>query len=146
MKKLLRGLLVVFVLLAAIGALSSAWASLNDEEVLDLQGRAATLMVSVGAGESMDTGISLGENLKPGDSGSVPITIINEGTIDGVVCAQVQGEIPYYLSVNLENICGDVLGAGEQTTIMLNWTVLDVDMGTGGQTFDLSVRVSIEQP
>ncbi len=144
--KLLRGLLVVFVLLAAIGALSSAWASLNDEEVLDLQGRAATLMVGVGAGESMDTGISLGENLKPGDSGSIPITIANEGTIDGVVCAQVQGEIPYYLSVNLENICGSVLGAGEETTITLYWTVLDVDMGTGGQTFDLSIHVSIEQP
>jgi hypothetical protein len=144
--KFLRTFLVVFLLLAAIGAVSSAWASLHDEETIGVSGQAATLKVSVGAGSEMETGFTLGDDLKPGDCGSAPITIVNEGSIDGEVCAEVVGEVPSYLSLQLDDICGDLLGAGQQTTIYLDWQVLDEDLGTGGQTFDLSVHVSIEQP
>lgn len=144
--KVLKNVFIVVLLLAAVSAASSAWASLHDEETIGVSGQAATLKVSVGAGSEMQTGVSLGDNLKPGDSGSVPITIVNEGSIDGEVCAELVGEVPPYLSMQLDDICGDRLGAGQQTTIYLDWQVLDEDLGTGGQTFDLAVHVSIEQP
>jgi hypothetical protein len=143
--KFLKSFVLVFLLLAAIGAVSSAWASLHDEETVDIQGQAATLMVDVQTGAEGDAALTLGDNLAPGDSGSAPITIVNEGSIPGEVCAEIEGDLPSYLSATLDPPCWIPVGASEQTTVNLNWEVLDEDLGTGGQTFELSVHVTIRQ-
>jgi hypothetical protein len=140
---------VRFLILMAIlvlGSLQAVQATLRDDDHIDIGGRTATLEVEAGVGEDLQTAFSLGDNLVPGDSGTETIVIKNTGSIDAVVCAELEGD-PDFVEVALEANCGQTIPAGESMTLDLDWEIpLEAELGTGGQEFEFSLHVTLEQP
>ena len=143
MKKI-RFLILVAILV--LGSLQLAQATLRDDDHIDIGGRTATLEVEAGVGENLRANFSLGNNLVPGDSGTEAIVIKNTGSIDALVCVELEGD-PDFVEVVLEENCGQTLGAGESMTLDLDWSIpLEAELGTGGQEFEFSLHVTLEQP
>jgi hypothetical protein len=144
MMKKIRFLILVAILV--LGSLQLAQARLRDDDRIDIGGRTATLEVEAGVGENLRARFSLGNNLAPGESGTEEIVIKNTGTIDALVCAELEGT-PDYMEVTLETNCGQTLAAGGTMTLDLDWAIpIEADLGTGGQEFEFPLRVTLEQP
>lgn len=88
--------------------------------------------------------LALGENLKPGDTGTFIVNVPNIGTIPGKYTVTLQGNTRYLRFIE-QQLSGEV-AAGATVPVVFHWNIPeDADLGTGGQNVEIKIAVDLEQ-
>lgn len=132
-------LTIIILLLIALVTLG-AYSYFSDSKTVNVSVKTATLKL----GEVKVVPTSLGQNVKPGDSGTFDVTFKNDGSIPGKYTITINN-IPAFLTIDPTEKTGTV-NAGDSVTETFSWNIpAEADMGTGGQEIQLEVKVNLDQ-
>jgi hypothetical protein len=132
---------VLVTLILVIAFLSAgAYAYFSDRQTVRISLKTASL--KLGPVTVLPT--TLGDNVKPGDSGSFTVDVVNDGTISGYFTIKVSDALN--LLMFEDNEVSGSIAKGETVPVVFHWSLpLETDMGTGGQEIVIKILVSLDQ-
>ncbi|HEX9008420.1 MAG TPA: TasA family protein [Patescibacteria group bacterium] len=132
---------IIAALLLAVALLSAgAYSYFTDSVTVSTRFQAASLKL----GTVTTNPLTLGENLKPGDTGTFVVNVPNVGTIPGRYTVTLKGDTGYLRFIETQQ-SGEV-AAGATVPVVFHWNIPeDADLGTGGQNVEIKIAVDLEQ-
>jgi predicted ribosomally synthesized peptide with SipW-like signal peptide len=138
MKKRLEVLVILLLVIAVLSV--GAYAYFSDRQTVRVSLKAASLEL----GPVIVVPKTLGDNIKPGDSGSFTVDVENAGTISGYYTVKVSDATNLLVFTDKE-VSGSI-AKGETVPVVFHWSLpLLTDMGTGGQEIVIKILVSLDQ-
>jgi predicted ribosomally synthesized peptide with SipW-like signal peptide len=131
-------IIALILLVASFGV--GVYAFMSDSQTVNVTMHAASLKL----GEVTTFPTSLGNNIKPGDSGTLTVNVVNIGNIPGNYTVNVKDNSGYIIFEKTKVI--GKIDPGVTVPVSYKWNIpTSTDMGTGGQEISIKISVNLDQ-